>query len=85
MRLSPCTSLFFLQAYVPEFKLVLVGDGGVGKTTYVKRHKVSPLARSNLAFASGCGAPLSSLCHSFVAIKPAERRVREEVCCNRRS
>jgi GTP-binding nuclear protein Ran len=27
-------------AGVPEFKLVLVGDGGVGKTTFVKRHKV---------------------------------------------
>ncbi len=24
---------------VPEFKLVLVGDGGTGKTTFVKRHK----------------------------------------------
>jgi len=23
---------------IPEFKLILVGDGGVGKTTYVKRH-----------------------------------------------
>ena len=23
---------------VPEFKLVLIGDGGVGKTTFVKRH-----------------------------------------------
>lgn len=23
---------------VPEFKLILVGDGGVGKTTFVKRH-----------------------------------------------
>jgi hypothetical protein len=23
---------------VPQFKLVLVGDGGVGKTTFVKRH-----------------------------------------------
>ena len=26
---------FMVQA---EFKLVLVGDGGVGKTTFVKRH-----------------------------------------------
>jgi GTP-binding nuclear protein Ran len=23
---------------IPTFKLVLVGDGGVGKTTFVKRH-----------------------------------------------
>ncbi len=26
------------QSIVAEFKLVLVGDGGVGKTTFVKRH-----------------------------------------------
>ena len=26
-------------ANAPQFKLVLVGDGGVGKTTFVKRHK----------------------------------------------
>ena len=24
--------------FIPEFKLILVGDGGVGKTTFVKRH-----------------------------------------------
>jgi len=24
---------------VPKFKLVLVGDGGVGKSTFVKRHR----------------------------------------------
>jgi len=24
---------------IPKFKLILVGDGGVGKTTFVKRHK----------------------------------------------
>ena len=37
---GPCGAL--LQAAteqkVAEFKLVLVGDGGVGKTTFVKRH-----------------------------------------------
>jgi len=27
------------QEGVPEFKLVLIGDGGTGKTTFVKRHK----------------------------------------------
>ena len=23
---------------IPEFKMILVGDGGVGKTTFVRRH-----------------------------------------------
>lgn len=27
-----------MAANIPEFKLILVGDGGVGKTTFVKRH-----------------------------------------------
>lgn len=26
------------QPNIPTFKVVLVGDGGVGKTTFVKRH-----------------------------------------------
>jgi GTPase SAR1 family protein len=26
------------QGNVPTFKLILVGDGGTGKTTFVKRH-----------------------------------------------
>ncbi|CAL6327105.1 unnamed protein product [Bathycoccus prasinos] len=29
---------FIIMAEVPTFKLVLVGDGGTGKTTFVKRH-----------------------------------------------
>ena len=28
-----------MAEYIPEFKLLLVGDGGVGKTTFVKRHR----------------------------------------------
>ena len=27
-----------MEMRIPEFKLVLVGDGGVGKTTFIKRH-----------------------------------------------
>jgi GTP-binding nuclear protein Ran len=26
------------MAQTPTFKLILVGDGGTGKTTFVKRH-----------------------------------------------
>ena len=34
---------------VPEFKLLLVGDGGVGKTTYVKRHLTGEFERRYVA------------------------------------
>ena len=34
---------------VPEFKLVLVGDGGVGKTTFVKRHITGEFERKYVA------------------------------------
>lgn len=34
---------------VPEFKLVLVGDGGVGKTTFVKRHKTGEFEKQYIA------------------------------------
>lgn len=27
------------QQYAAKFKLVMIGDGGVGKTTFVKRHR----------------------------------------------
>ena len=27
------------QNFVAKFKLVMIGDGGVGKTTFVKRHR----------------------------------------------
>ena len=34
-----CSGCFAVQAQgIPQFKLLLVGDGGVGKTTFVKRH-----------------------------------------------
>jgi len=37
------------QGPVPEFKLVLVGDGGVGKTTFVKRHLTGEFEKKYIA------------------------------------
>merc|ERR1712113_1110585 len=37
------------QNQVPEFKLVLVGDGGVGKTTFVKRHLTGEFEKKYVA------------------------------------
>lgn len=37
------------QAATPEFKLVLVGDGGVGKTTFVKRHLTGEFEKRYIA------------------------------------
>jgi len=34
---------------MPQFKLVLVGDGGVGKTTFVKRHKSGEFEKKYVA------------------------------------
>jgi len=33
----------------PTFKLVLVGDGGTGKTTFVKRHKTGEFEKKYVA------------------------------------
>ena len=37
------------QGPVSEFKLVLVGDGGVGKTTFVKRHLTGEFEKKYIA------------------------------------
>jgi GTP-binding nuclear protein Ran len=37
------------QPFVPEFKLILVGDGGVGKTTFVKRHLTGEFEKKYVA------------------------------------
>ena len=37
------------QGPVLEFKLVLVGDGGVGKTTFVKRHLTGEFEKKYIA------------------------------------
>lgn len=37
---------------VHEFKLVLVGDGGVGKTTFVKRHLTGEFEKKYIATVS---------------------------------
>jgi len=38
-----------MQAVKPTFKLVLVGDGGVGKTTFVKRHLTGEFEKKYVA------------------------------------
>lgn len=38
-----------LPSPVAEFKLVLVGDGGVGKTTFVKRHQTGEFEKKYIA------------------------------------
>jgi GTP-binding nuclear protein Ran len=38
-----------VPANVPKFKLVLVGDGGVGKTTFVRRHRTGEFERKYVA------------------------------------
>jgi len=37
------------QTKVPTFKLILVGDGGTGKTTFVKRHKSGEFEKKYIA------------------------------------
>jgi GTP-binding nuclear protein Ran len=37
------------QQPIPDFKLVLVGDGGVGKTTFVKRHMTGEFEKKYVA------------------------------------
>jgi GTP-binding nuclear protein Ran len=38
-----------MSSAVPEFKVVLVGDGGVGKTTFVKRHLTGEFEKKYVA------------------------------------
>ena len=54
----PCTFLLFSSVawcmfpqagQIPQFKLLLVGDGGVGKTTFVKRHLTGEFEKKYIA------------------------------------
>ena len=38
-----------VDGQIPEFKLVLIGDGGVGKTTFVKRHLTGEFEKKYIA------------------------------------
>ena len=40
---------FYIAEYSNEFKIVLVGDGGVGKTTFVKRHITGEFEKKYIA------------------------------------
>lgn len=41
--------LFPQAGQIPQFKLLLVGDGGVGKTTFVKRHLTGEFEKKYIA------------------------------------
>ena len=41
--------ILFVVKATPEFKLILVGDGGVGKTTFVKRHLTGEFEKKYVA------------------------------------
>merc|ERR1739845_97146 len=49
-----------MQGQVPTFKLILVGDGGVGKTTFVKRHLTGEFEKKYVATLGVEVHPLSS-------------------------
>ena len=72
---APQNAIAMAEMQVPTFKLVLVGDGGVGKTTFVKRHLVSAQAPAlnhpaqatlpeKLAQHLPCGTAPSPNCHA---------------------
>ena len=39
LSLNSLTMLNPNRANIPQYKLVIVGEGGVGKSTFIKRHK----------------------------------------------
>ncbi len=52
-----------MQGQVPTFKLILVGDGGVGKTTFVKRHLTGEFEKK---YVGTCVIHPSHLASSFI-------------------
>jgi len=50
----------------PVFKLVLVGDGGVGKTTFVKRHLTGEFEKKYVGMRVLWGAAKALLLSSHV-------------------
>lgn len=51
-----------------SFQLVLVGDGGVGKTTFVKRHMTGEFEKKYVGMYSCCIVKLVKVAHSSILI-----------------
>lgn len=79
-RLRPPRLLSFLarpvsvlQSSIPTFKLVLVGDGGTGKTTFVKRHLTGGSFK-HLSLLVQCSSPAEPDVPSLFLFQSSRRR-----------
>lgn len=58
-----------MGGFVPEFKLILVGDGGVGKTTFVKRHLTGEFEKKYVCIAEWSSVQISRCDAQLPAIR----------------